>query len=88
MSVESSWVRSFTLASLFKDCEATTNLLCLVADTNNFTKLSYNPKTFVNIKKSTDIYNNVYRRVRSFAKSSTKLSSVKRNVCVVLFLQR
>jgi len=33
---------AFTLASLFKDCEATTNLLCLVTDTNNFT--FYNPK--------------------------------------------
>jgi len=73
MSVEGSWVRSFTLASLFKDCEATTNLLCLITDTNNFTKL--NSKTFVNIKKSADrpIYNNGYRRGRSFAKSSTKL---------------
>ena len=45
---------SHWLPSLFKDCEATTNLLCLVTDTKNFMKLQ--PKNFCKYKKNLRIF--------------------------------
>jgi len=86
MSVEGSWFdRSHWLAY---SKTAKLRPICFVWSLIQTTSLSYNPKTFVNIKKSADIYNNGYRRGRSFAKSSTTLSSVNdRANCIPLTYQ-